>query len=151
MYNRGAPFALFSRIGTTSSLLMAKRIFLRFSYPIYEMMARFGMPISDFRQRYVRNGCDPKTASPHSLRKIGMQQQKTSPKTDRKILMPQELLDLWHQYLRERDRSGGTVRKYTQAVAHFLAWYEREEQTLLSRESLTPITLIGYRNELQHA
>ena len=30
--------------------------------------------------------------------------------------------------LQEHDRSEGTVKKYTQAVAHFLAWYEREEQ-----------------------
>ncbi len=80
-----------------------------------------------------------------------MQQPMTSPKTDWKVLTIQELLDLWRQDLLERDRSTGTVRKYTQAVAHFLAWYEREEQELLSLESMTPIALIGYRNELQHA
>lgn len=80
-----------------------------------------------------------------------MQQHTTPSKSGRKIPMTQELLDLWRQYLRERDRSVGTVRKYTQAVAHFLAWYEREEQAPLSLESLTPIALIGYRNELQHA
>jgi site-specific recombinase XerD len=47
--------------------------------------------------------------------------------------------------------SAGTVRKYTQGVAHFLAWYEREEQVPLTLENLTPIALIGYRNKLQHA
>ncbi len=80
-----------------------------------------------------------------------LQQPMTSSKTDWKVLAPQELLDLWRQDLLERDRSIGTVRKYTQAVAHFLAWYESEEQTPLSLEGLTPIALIGYRNELQHA
>src|SRR5438067_1053403 len=80
-----------------------------------------------------------------------MQQRVTPLKTDRKTWTPRELLDLWGQHLRERDRSVGTVRKYTQAVAHFLTWYEREERASLSLESLTPIALIGYRNELQHA
>jgi site-specific recombinase XerD len=80
-----------------------------------------------------------------------MQQHATPPKSGRKIPTTLELLDLWRQYLRERDRSVGTVRKYTQAVTHFLAWYEREEHAPLSLESLSPIALIGYRNELQHA
>src|SRR5437016_2916496 len=79
-----------------------------------------------------------------------MQQRVTPLKTVRETVTARELLDLWRQYLLERDRSGGTVRKYTQVVGHFLAWYEREEQTPLSPESLTSIALIGYRNELQH-
>ncbi len=79
-----------------------------------------------------------------------MQQRVSALKTNRKTATVQELLDLWHLHLREHDRSAGTVRKYTQAVAHFLAWYEREEHAPLTLESLTPIALIGYRNELQH-
>ncbi len=35
-------------------------------------------------------------------------------------------------------------------MTRFLAWYEQEEQAPLSLMDLTPITLIGYRNELQH-
>src|SRR6266699_183502 len=80
-----------------------------------------------------------------------MQQRVTPLKIDRKTATVQELLDLWHRHLQEHDRSAGTVRKYTQAVAHFLTWYEYEEHAPLTLESLTPIALIGYRNELQHA
>src|SRR6266699_2915840 len=64
--------------------------------------------------------------------------------------MPLELLELWRNFLQEQDRSAGTVKKYTQAVTHFLDWYEQEEHAPLSLEGLTPIALIGYRNELQH-
>ncbi len=32
----------------------------------------------------------------------------------------------------------------------FLAWYEREEQAPLQLSTPTPITVIGYRNHLQH-
>jgi site-specific recombinase XerD len=74
----------------------------------------------------------------------------TSLNTERKEWTPQELLSLWQQHLQEHDRSAGTVKKYTQAVARFLAWYEREEQAPLQLSTLTPIALIGYRNELQH-
>jgi site-specific recombinase XerD len=63
----------------------------------------------------------------------------------------QELLGLWQRYLQEKDRSAGTVKKYSQAVAHFLSWYEQEEHAPLQLSALTPIALIGYRNELQHA
>ena len=80
-----------------------------------------------------------------------MQQRVTALKTDRKEWTPQELLELWHRHLQEKDRSAGTVKKYTQAVAHFLAWYEQEEHVTLTLSALTPIALIGYRNELQHA
>ncbi len=37
-----------------------------------------------------------------------------------------------------------------QAIIYFLAWYEREERIPLQLSALTPIALIGYRNELQH-
>src|SRR5260221_9982224 len=80
-----------------------------------------------------------------------MQPRITPLKTDRKEWTLQELLDLWQRHLQERDRSTGTVKKYTQAVVQFLAWYEQEEHAPLTLGALTPIALIGYRNELQHA
>lgn len=79
-----------------------------------------------------------------------MQQRVIPLKKELKTLTVQELLDLWHQHLQEHDRSPGTVRKYTQAIAHFFSWYEREEHIPLTLESLTPIALISYRNDLQH-
>ena len=79
-----------------------------------------------------------------------MHQRITTLKTDQKAWTPRELLEMWHQHLLEKDRSAGTVTKYTQAVTHFLAWYEQEEHAPLTLEALTPIALIGYRNELQH-
>src|SRR6266849_3649697 len=79
-----------------------------------------------------------------------MQQRVTTLKTDQNKWAPQELVDLWHRHLQEKDRSDGTVKKYTQAVSHFLAWYEQEERVPLQLAALTPIALIGYRNELQH-
>src|SRR5260370_13714199 len=79
-----------------------------------------------------------------------MQPRITPVKTEHKEWTPQELLDFWQHHLQEHDRSAGTVKKYTQAVARFLAWYEREEQMPLQLSTLTPIALIGYRNELQH-
>jgi site-specific recombinase XerD len=78
-----------------------------------------------------------------------MPQRVVTLKTDRKVWTLQELLEDWNYSLREQDRSPGTVKKYTQAVRHFLAWYEQQEHVPLTAESLTPIALIGYRNELQ--
>ena len=63
---------------------------------------------------------------------------------------PIGVLDLWQHHLQEHDRSAGTIKKYTQAIVRFLAWYEREERAPLQLSTLTLITLIGYRNELQH-
>jgi integrase/recombinase XerC len=79
-----------------------------------------------------------------------MQPRITPLKMEQKEWTPQELLDRWQHYLQEHDRSAGTVKKYTQAVARFLAWYEREEQAPLKLSALTPIAIIGYRNDLQH-
>ncbi len=79
-----------------------------------------------------------------------MQQRITALNTERKEWTPQALLIQWQRHLQAHDRSAGTVKKYTQAVARFLAWYEREEQAPLQLSTLTPIALIGYRNELQH-
>src|SRR5205823_981481 len=60
------------------------------------------------------------------------------------------LLERWRQFLQEHDHSPGTIKKYTQAIIHFLSWYEQEERVPLQLATLTPIALIGYRNELQH-
>ena len=77
-----------------------------------------------------------------------MQRHVTPLKTERQEWTPQQLLETWRQYLQEKDHSAGTIRKYTQAVAHFCAWYEQEELAPLTLSALTPIALIGYRNEL---
>ena len=77
-------------------------------------------------------------------------QRVTSLKTERGERTPKELLEDWRQFLQEHDHSAGTIKKYTQAVTHFLAWYEQEERAPLYLATLTPIALIGYRNELQH-
>ena len=78
-------------------------------------------------------------------------QRVTPLKTDRHDQKtPYELLELWRIFLQENDHAPGTVKKYTQAVIHFLAWYEHEERVPLHLLHLTPIALIGYRNELQH-
>jgi site-specific recombinase XerD len=79
-----------------------------------------------------------------------MQKRVTRLNTDWNTWTSQELLEVWRNYLQEHDRSAGTVKKYIQAVTHFLDWYEQEEHAPLSLEGLTPIALIGYRNELQH-
>ena len=62
----------------------------------------------------------------------------------------EELVHQWKQFLQEQDRSPGTIKKYIQATLHFLTWYEQEERVPLHLIHLTPIALIGYRNELQH-
>ena len=79
-----------------------------------------------------------------------MQEPVETRKNDQKGRTPQELLALWQDFLQERDRSPGTIKKYLQAVGYFLTWYEQEEQVPLTLQTLTPIALIGYRNELQH-
>jgi hypothetical protein len=63
-------------------------------------------------------------------------QRVTALKADRKDQYPALLLDDWRQYLQEHDHSPGTVKKYTQALTHFLTWYEREERTRLPLPSL---------------
>lgn len=60
------------------------------------------------------------------------------------------LLEEWQHALQARDQAPGTVKKYTQAVAHFLAWAEQEAGAPLHLDELTPVSLIGYRNYLQH-
>jgi site-specific recombinase XerD len=62
---------------------------------------------------------------------------------------PEEVLPLWLDELQASDRAKGTIRRYKSAVEGFLAWYEREEQRPLTFAMLTPIALVGYRNEVQ--
>jgi site-specific recombinase XerD len=69
-------------------------------------------------------------------------------KTDHTLSL-ELLLEQWRVSLQEQDRSSGTVKKYTQAISRFLAWYETEEQAPLTLQTITPMALIGYRNELQ--
>jgi hypothetical protein len=62
---------------------------------------------------------------------------------------PSEVLPRWLNELQEADRATGTIRRYKSAVEGFLTWYERCEQRPLTFATLTPIALVGYRNELQ--
>lgn len=73
----------------------------------------------------------------------------TTLKADHQKWAPPRLLEHWRQDLQEHDHAPGTVKKYTQAVSHFLVWYEQEEHAPFQLATLTPIALIGYRNELQ--
>jgi len=79
-------------------------------------------------------------------------QQRMTPfkKADRQEPAMEDLQSSWHASLQNQDHAPGTVKKYAQAVTLFLAWYEQEEHAPLTLSSLTPIALIGYRNELQH-
>ncbi len=56
----------------------------------------------------------------------------TTFKTDRNVWTPEALLEAWQRSLQEQDRSAGTVKKYTQAVARFLSWCEQEEHAPLT-------------------
>jgi site-specific recombinase XerC len=71
-------------------------------------------------------------------------------RTDCQQASAEQLVEAWKQALQEEDRSPGTVKKYIQTLKQFLAWYEQQEHTPLHISVLTPIALIGYRNELQH-
>ena len=62
---------------------------------------------------------------------------------------PEEIPPLWLDELQASDRAKGTIRRYKSAVEGFLAWYAREEQRPLTFATLTPIALVGYRNEVQ--
>jgi site-specific recombinase XerD len=59
-----------------------------------------------------------------------------------------DLATLWKADLQSQDRSAGTIKKYTQAVLHFLAWYKQKQGRPLTLQDITPITLISYRNEI---
>ena len=62
----------------------------------------------------------------------------------------QDMVAEWGRDLESADRSGHTVRAYMGAVRGFLSWYRGEEGRLPDLADLTPIALLGYRNELQH-
>src|SRR6266699_1813011 len=62
---------------------------------------------------------------------------------------PKEVLPRWLDELRASDRAKGTIRRYKSVVESFLAWYERCERRPLTFATLTPIALVGYRNEVQ--
>jgi len=71
-------------------------------------------------------------------------------KSARREIAPESLLELWCHSLQAQDRAPGTVKKYVQAVARFFIWYEQDTGTPLHLAALTPISIIGYRNALQH-
>lgn len=59
------------------------------------------------------------------------------------------LIAAWAQALAEADRSARTTRRYTTAVAQFLAWFTAQNHEPFRPERLTPIDLAGYRAHLQ--
>jgi site-specific recombinase XerD len=65
------------------------------------------------------------------------------------LLSPKEVLPLWLDELQASDRAKGTIRRYKSAVEGFLSRYERCEQRPLTFATLTPIALVGYRDEVQ--
>jgi len=56
----------------------------------------------------------------------------------------------WMQAMLENDRSANTIRLYKKVVISFILWYQDQEHRAISLDDLTPIALIGYRNEMQH-
>lgn len=60
------------------------------------------------------------------------------------------LVDQWLTDLKEKDRAANTVRLYKTAVLSFIQWYQLAEHRAITLADLTPIALIGYRNEIQH-
>ncbi len=62
---------------------------------------------------------------------------------------PEEVLPRWLDELQASDRANGTIRRYKSAVESFLSWYECCEQRPLTFAQLSPIALVGYRNEVQ--
>src|SRR5260370_278861 len=63
---------------------------------------------------------------------------------------PEAVFTLWLEELQANDRARGTIRRYKSVVEGFLMWYRQEEQRPLTLPALTPMTLVGYRNFLQH-
>ncbi|MDP9316957.1 MAG: tyrosine-type recombinase/integrase [Chloroflexota bacterium] len=73
----------------------------------------------------------------------------TSDNTDAHLTVT-TFLSAWADQLANDDHSVHTIRSYRSAIHHFLEWYEAEERRPLELDGLTPITLISYRNYLQH-
>ena len=63
---------------------------------------------------------------------------------------PEAVFTLWLEELQANDRANGTIRRYRSAVEGFLGWYRAVEQRPLQLSALTPMTLVGYRQFLQH-
>lgn len=63
---------------------------------------------------------------------------------------PEAVFTLWLEELQADDRANGTIRRYRSAVEGFLGWYRAVEQRPLQLSALTPMTLVGYRQFLQH-
>jgi site-specific recombinase XerD len=59
------------------------------------------------------------------------------------------LKDHWREHLQQQDYAANTIKKYPQVVSHFLTWCEQQEHSPLTLHTLTPITLVSYRNALQ--
>jgi len=62
----------------------------------------------------------------------------------------QSLLTAWLQHPAV-ELAPLTIRRYRQAVLHFLSWYEEADGHALTLVDLHPITLAGYRGALQEA
>ena len=60
------------------------------------------------------------------------------------------LIDEWLIDIQHKDRAANTLRLYKSAVYRFVQWYQEQEHRDIDLADLTPIALIGYRNELQH-
>ncbi len=75
--------------------------------------------------------------------------EKTSDKQTRRVGV-EELVSEWGRDLESDDRSRHTVRAYLGSARDFLLWYSNEEGRPPEPPDLTPIALLGYRNELQH-
>jgi site-specific recombinase XerD len=61
-----------------------------------------------------------------------------------------QLVEPWIADRQANDQANNTLRLYKTAVLAFLDWYQGEEQRSIGLADLTPIALIGYRNEIQH-
>ena len=67
-----------------------------------------------------------------------MQQRITPLNTDQNTWTPKALLEGWHRHLQEKDRSAGTVKKYTQAEILALDRLDRLDRCRKIRHFLRP-------------
>src|SRR6266851_1157601 len=90
--------------------------------------------VLDSRQPSCSTGWFPLPAKPQEKQREifsrleNLMHSVSSLKRDRQDLSLSEVVNSWRQWLYEQDRSAGTIKKYLQAVAHFLEWYEQEER-----------------------
>jgi site-specific recombinase XerD len=59
-------------------------------------------------------------------------------------------VESWATFLVEQGLSTGTRKKYLQALSGFFTWYEQEMGACLTKDHLTTLVLIAYREYLQH-